>query len=461
MSAKVIEPHPGPQTAFLSSTADICVYGGAAGGGKTFALLMEPLRWVHVPGFGAVLFRRSYPQIRVEGGMWDESMDLYHHAGGDPREHVLEWRFPSGAKVKFGQLQHEHTKYEFKGAQIALIGFDQLEEFTAGQFWYLLSRNRSTSGVRSYTRATCNPDATSWVKDLLGPWVDGEHPLYGAKPGELLYVTRDGDEVVFVDADWRDEDGEPAKSLTFIPATIYDNPTLLANDRSYLASLRALPLVERRRLLEGDWSIMVEGNMFRREWWRIEERVPEVSQFRSIVRSWDLAGTAAAGSNDPDWTVGALVGLLDGVWYVLDIVRVRATARDVDQLMLQTAAMDGRGVDILLQQDPGEAGKRAVDYFKRLLVGHVVKSNRPTGDKVVRARPLASAAEAGNVVLARGEWNRAFVSECSMFPGRGHDDQVDAVSWAVGMSGMRERVPYSENALDRRPILHSIRTVQW
>jgi len=431
----VIEPHPGPQAAFLSSGADICVYGGAAGGGKTFGLLVDPLRWVHVAGFGAVLFRRTYPQIRVEGGMWDESADLYPHAGGEPREHVLEWRFPSGAKVKFGQLQHEHTKYEYKGAQIAMIGFDQLEEFTAGQFWYLLSRNRSASGVRPYVRATCNPDATSWVKDLLGPWVDPDHALFGARPGEVMYVTRDGDEVVFVGADWRDEDGEPGKSLSFVPATIYDNPTLLAHDRAYLASLRALPLVERRRLLDGDWSITLDGNMFRREWWRVSEGVPEAPQFERLVRSWDLAGTEATGSNDPDWTVGALVGLKDGVWYILDIVRVRATAREVDRLMTQTAAMDGQAVDIWLQQDPGEAGKRAVDYFHRLLAGYVVKSERPTGDKVVRARPLASAAEAGNVVLRRAHWNREFVAECTAFPGGRHDDQVDAVSWAV--SGIR------------------------
>lgn len=431
MSGRVIEPHPGPQTAFLSSRADICVYGGAAGGGKTLALLVDPLRWVHIAKFGAVIFRRTYPQIRVEGGMWDESMEIYPHCGGEPREHTLEWRFGSGARIKFGQLQHEHTKYEYKGAQIAVIGFDQLEEFSAGQFWYLLSRNRSTSGVKPYVRATCNPDASSWVKNLLGPWVDPEHPEYRAEPGELRYVTRDGDEVVFVGPDWRDEDGEPAKSLTFIPATIYDNPSLLGKDRSYLASLRALPFVERRRLLDGDWSVLAEGNLFRRQWFTVAEEVPAPERYEELVRSWDLAGTTATGSNDPDWTVGALVGLSEGVWYVLEVLRVRETAREVDRLMLQTAAADGQRVEILLQQDPGEAGKRAVEYFRRLLAGFVVSSSRPTGDKVVRARPLASAAEAGNVVLARGGWNREFIAECVAFPGGGHDDQVDAVSWAL------------------------------
>src|SRR5947209_1730770 len=91
---RIIGPQPGPQTAFLASPADIAIYGGAAGGGKSWALLLEPLRHVHVPDFGAVFFRRTGVQIRNEGGLWDESAKLYPHLGGRPREQALEWRFP-------------------------------------------------------------------------------------------------------------------------------------------------------------------------------------------------------------------------------------------------------------------------------------------------------------------------------------------------------------------------------
>jgi predicted phage terminase large subunit-like protein len=383
-------PHDGPQRAFVDSDADIVIYGGAAGGGKTAALLMTPVLKGHTnnSGFGAVIFRRILPDIKAAGGMWDESEVLYEPFGAVSRQDPLERCFPSGAKVTFAHLQHKKDRLHWKGSQIAYLAFDQLEEFEESQFWYLTSRNRSTCGVRPYIRATVNPDPDSWVKAFLAPWVDDRHPEYPFPPGEVRYFTRDGDSLVWVDADWRDPDGQPATSLTYIPATIHDNPTLLAGNPEYLARLE------------------------------------------TVGRSWDLAGTVERDGADPDWTVGAKVGYLDGVWYVLDIVRARASPAGVDRLMDQTALLDGASVEIHLQQDPGEVGQRAVEGHVRRLKGHVVRWRRPTGDKVTRAKPLASAAEAGNVVLVSGFWNRDFSNECVAFPGNGHDDQVDAVSWA-------------------------------
>src|SRR4051794_22869976 len=108
-SPTIIRPQDGPQTAFLGSSADIAIYGGAAGGGKTWALLMEPLRHVANPEFGAVFFRRTTVQIRNEGGLWDESFKLYPLIGAEPREHVLNYKFPSGAEVTFAHLEHDKT----------------------------------------------------------------------------------------------------------------------------------------------------------------------------------------------------------------------------------------------------------------------------------------------------------------------------------------------------------------
>src|SRR5688572_29150748 len=95
---KVIAPQPGPQTKFISSSADIVIYGGAAGGGKTWGLLLEPLRHIHNPRFGGVIFRRSYPEIENEGGLWDESETIYPFAGGKPIKGRMEWQWPSGAR---------------------------------------------------------------------------------------------------------------------------------------------------------------------------------------------------------------------------------------------------------------------------------------------------------------------------------------------------------------------------
>ncbi|MHB8637485.1 MAG: terminase large subunit domain-containing protein [Fimbriimonadaceae bacterium] len=210
-----ISPQPGPQEQFLSTKADIAVYGGSAGAGKTYALLLGFLRHVRQPGFGAVVFRRTAEQIRMEGGLWDEAQRLYPTLRATGREQQLDWTFPSGATITFDSLQHEKDKLNFQGAQICGLGLDELTHFTATQFFYLLSRNRSTCGVRPYVRATTNPDATSWVKQFLAPWLDRNFAR-PAESGELRWFTRDAGQIAWVPASTAD-----AKSVTFIRALIY------------------------------------------------------------------------------------------------------------------------------------------------------------------------------------------------------------------------------------------------
>ncbi len=234
----------------------MAIYGGAAGGGKSWALLAEPLRHVRVPGFGAVIFRRTCPQITNEGGRWDEAMGLYPRTGAVASLGSLDWRWPSGANVGFRHLQHADSVYDWQGSQIGLIEFDELTHFTEHQFFYMFSRNRSTCGVRPYLRASTNPDAASWVKRFLAPWVDREYPR-PARSGELRWFVRDGGKIAWVDRLTPD-----AKSVTFIAASVHDNKILLAKDPGYLANLKALPPVERARLLDGDWVMRREGLVY-------------------------------------------------------------------------------------------------------------------------------------------------------------------------------------------------------
>lgn len=261
-----IRPQPGPQTLFMSSPADIAIYGGAAGGGKSFALLMEAARHVSNPRFGAVIFRKLSPQITQEGGLWDTAGELYPGIGATPRVGDLQYRWRSGARVTFRHLQHEATKYQWQGSQIPLIGFDELTHFSESQFFYLLSRARSTCGVRPYVRATTNPDAGSWVKRLIGPWVDRKHPLYPTPSGAVLWMLR-----VKGVIEWGHSRAEMVerygpnsrpKSITFVRASIYDNPALLSKDPDYLANLEMQTPVERARLLEGDWDVCNEGLVY-------------------------------------------------------------------------------------------------------------------------------------------------------------------------------------------------------
>src|ERR1700732_2364950 len=277
-----ISAHPGPQTAFLQTAADICIYGGAAGGGKTVGLILEPLRHVsRVPGFTAVFFRRTTPQITNPGGLWDESQNFYPRLGGTPHLRAQEWRWPRGGKIKFSHLQLRTTVHDWQGAQITLICFDELTHFTAHQFFYMVSRNRSTCGVRPYIRATCNPDADSWVADFLAWWIAPESGLaIPERAGVLRYYVRVAEKTIWAD---RPEELvqylpppedlplgiDPPRpiSVTFIPPTVFNTPILLRANPEYYAWLLSLPTLERERLLGGNWKIRpAAGLYFKREW---------------------------------------------------------------------------------------------------------------------------------------------------------------------------------------------------
>ena len=432
-ASRRLAPQPGPQTHFLASPADIAIYGGAAGGGKTWALLMEPLRHVANPGFAAVIFRRTNVQVRNSGALWDESEALYSRLGAQGFRSQLSWRFPSGATVRFGHLEHDKTVYDWQGAQVPLIGFDELTHFSARQFWYLVSRNRSTCGVQPYIRATCNPDADSWVAGFIAWWLDEATGLpRPERAGRLRWFVRVDDALVWAD-DLSDLYGRyphlPAKSATFVPARLADNLALTTADPGYLANLLALPAVERARLLDGNWKVRAAaGLLFRRHWCRIVDAAPEGLR---VVRGWDLAATPKTAHNDPDWTCGTKIGRSDGgAYYVLDHVRLRDTPGEVERLIVHTAQADGVEVEVSLPQDPGQAGKAQALALTRALEGYTVRATPESGDKATRFGPFSAQAEAGAVHVLRGDWNEGWFAALEAFPEGRHDDDADATSRA-------------------------------
>ncbi|WP_440952045.1 phage terminase large subunit [Methanococcoides sp. FTZ1] len=431
-----IKPQPGPQYQFLESTADICFYGGAAGGGKTYALLMELTRHINHKGFGAVVFRRTSVQVRNEGGLWDTSEEIYPGMGAAPKESVLEWDWPSGVTIKFAHMEHEKNKLDWQGSQVPLICFDELTHFTESQFFYMLSRNRSTCGVKPYVRATCNPDADSWVAEFIDWWIGEDGYIIPERSGVIRWFIRKDGQVIWADS--REElieqydEGTLPKSFTFIAAKLEDNQILMQKDPSYKANLEALPLVEKERLLGGNWKIRpAAGLYFKREWFEIVDSIPKHAK---KVRFWDLAATDEKKAEDPDWTVGCLLAMDAGIYYVVDVQRVRKNPGAVETLIQQTALADGVDVPILMEQEPGSSGVNVISHYSRhVLAGFNFRGLKSTGNKVVRAGPISAAAANRNVKLVQGNWINAFLAELEQFPEVGHDDQVDALSGAASV----------------------------
>jgi predicted phage terminase large subunit-like protein len=432
-----IRPQPGAQERFLACPADIAIYGGAAGGGKSFGLLLEPLRHIANKEFGGVIFRRTSPQITNEGALWDEAGKLYPLVGGDARVGSLEYHFPTQACISFRHLQHETTIYDWQGAQVPFIGFDELTHFTKGQFFYLLSRNRSTCGVKPYIRATCNPDADSWVAEFIAWWIDQETGLpVPERAGVVRYLIRVNDAIVWGDSPeaLRAAHGEKVepKSATFIPAKLSDNPALLAADPGYLANLMALSLVERERLLGGNWKIRpAAGLYFKRQWCKVIDAAPAIAR---RVRYWDLAATEKTENNDPDFTESIRLSVdPSGIYYVEDHRALRESPHGVEEAIKNTASADGTSIEIGIPQDPAQAGKAQAEYLIRKLSGYTARARIERGDKVTRFGPFSAQCEAGNVRFVRGRWNTAVFDNLEAFPEAAHDDTADACSGAFSM----------------------------
>jgi predicted phage terminase large subunit-like protein len=227
-------------------------------------------------------------------------------------------------------------------------------------------------------------------------------------------------------------------SVTFIPATVFDNPDLMRVNPEYFSWLLSLPLLERERLLGGNWKIRpTAGLYFKKEWCSVVDEVPADLE---IVRYWDLAATEKTEFNDPDWTVGIKLGRdKNGGFWLLDMVRGRANPGDVDRLLLNTATQDGKRVRIGFGQDPGQAGKSQALHLVRALSAFTVTPAPESGDKLTRFGPFSSQCRAGNMKIRRGPWNEDLFRVLEGFPDLAHDDEVDACSGALEMRSFPRR----------------------
>ena len=414
-------PHkPTPkQLAFLLLDNQEALYGGAAGGGKSDALLMAALQFANVPGYAALLLRRSYTDLSLPGALMDRARSWLGPSSARWRDSLKTWQFPSGATLTFGYLERPGDEYRYQSTEFQFVGFDELTQFTEAQYRYLFSRLRRPANVDVplRMRSASNPGGPGheWVRERF---IDTQ----GTVEGRI-----------------------------FIPATLPDNPHL--DQDAYLESLNQLDPITWQQLLMGDWSARQPGNLFRREWFQVVEELPAVRN-RS-VRYWDLAATPLRAGNDPDWTAGVRVDYgSDGLYYVVDVQRLRGTPGEVESLIKQTATIDGAGTQIYIEQEPGASGVNTIyNYVTRVLPDFTVRGQRATGSKVERAGPVSSQAEVGNVRLLRGAWLGPFLDEVEAFPLGGHDDQVDGLSGAfMRLRGLHSPEPLVHNLVGPRRI---------
>lgn len=360
------------------------------------ALLAAALQYVDVPGYAALLLRRTFKDLALPGALMDVSHQWLR--GTDARWKAAEhqWEFPSGATLTFGYLETENDKYRYQSAEFQFVGFDELTQFTESQYRYLFSRLRRKAGVDVplRMRSASNPGGVGhdWVKLRF---IDGAGP-----------------------------------KRVFIRAKLTDNPHL--DREAYRRALAELDPVTRAQLESGDWSVRSQGRYFRREWFDVVDDHPRGEQGAAAVRYWDLAATEPKPGKDPDYTVGVkMVRTPAGVCYIADLIRVRTTPGNVEAIVKQTAQLDGYDVPIWIEQEGGASGKSLIDHYRRdVLRGFAFRGDPVSGDKVQRAAPFSAACEAGNVKLVRGRWIADFLDELDAFPEGAHDDQVDAAAGA-------------------------------
>lgn len=396
------------QKVFLRCNTLEALFGGMAGGGKSSALLMAALQYVDTPGYSAGLFRRTFADLSLPGALMDR---LREWIAPLPEVHwnasTYTATFPSGARITFGYLNNRDDYLRYKGAEYQFIGMDEVTEIREEDYRYLFSRlRRPATGPLSQVplrmRAASNP-APNWVRQ------------------RFIVEGKDAGRV-------------------FVPSSLVDNPGVDAE--SYRQALSALDPVERKRLEFGDWWATSLGSLFQREQFVLidPEELPPITRHTRAVRFWDLAATEPSPSNpDPDWTVGTLMMMTDGIAYLLDVKRARVRPEGVEALIGQTAEEDGVAVAVRMEQEPGSSGKAVIDQYARFVLnGKDFMGVRSTGDKLTRARPFASAVANGNVRLVRGSWLSTWLDEVCSFPeASDHDDQVDSATGAYNfLSGL-------------------------
>jgi hypothetical protein len=319
------QPNPGPQTEFLASPESDVLYGGAAGGGKSYALLADLLRFAHISDHRALLLRRTLAELTE---LIQKSKEFYPKAfeGAVFKEAKSTWVFPSGATALFSYLDKDTDVSRYQGQSFTWIAIDEITHYPSAYVWdYLRSRLRTTNPeIKTYMRATANPGGPGhdWVKKT---YID---PAPSNKPFWATDITTG--KVLRYPLNHSEKADEPLFTRKFIPAKLTDNPYLL-HSGEYEMMLLSLPEVERKRLLEGDWDI-AEGAAFS-EFTRYHHVVDPFE----IPRGWYRVRAADYGFTSPSCVLWGALDHDDNLWIYRELY---ITRQNGDELGVRIRQME-------------------------------------------------------------------------------------------------------------------------
>lgn len=468
MSQETVGPRSEFAEKFLNSNARIIVAGGAAGSGKSYTGLMRHLRWANDPYYRGFCIRKNSTAIMKSGGLFDEAVDLYRKVHPKIQIKLKDQKivFPSGANVSFSHYENDKAQDLYHGLQLSNVFYDESSQASESHIWWLISRLRTKAKLDPSIWLTCNPDPDSFLADWVKWWLYPEgHENFGLpdpeKNGVIRWIVRIAGEMYWGDS--KEEliirHGKPnlpidhphqikPLSIQVLLGTIYDNPVLMETQPEYLASLEALPDVERRRLLLGDWNARQQNSTYFQRSWVEEIPCIDESEVVATVRAFDFAVTLKSDSNpSPDYTTSVRIRKLkDGKYVIDDIRRTRIRAGDWYNFVIDCTVDDPDMTDYYIPQDPGAAAKRATELFINELIesGLYAKKITTNKSKLERFRPFSAMAQNGGIFIVKNcgidlenniiNDNNFYYKELEGFTGErkrgenGHDDLVDATS---------------------------------
>lgn len=417
------------QQELLDSKAFITLYGGQAGGGKSYGLMGGLLDLaLRYPKFTGLALRKTLTEAKQPGALWPLLRDMAAEAGMKTHGTDLTATNPeTDSIIKIGHMQRPNSRKSFQGSQYDVIAFDEGTHFTGEEVNWMFSRMRNPDSDMpdSETRMwiTCNPDPASFLKQWLAPWVDPGHDLYPADQDATLYMRlhETPEEVTH----WKERQDEDDSSIRFIPSSLSDNKYL---GDAYRRNLERMTRVEKQQLLYGSWEEITGTGMY-----FATKHLPdtETELTGKRIRAWD---TNASLSSHADFTVGVLLvhNVQQDMMQVRDVIRIRESASSLEERIVTQAKIDGRKTIVAVEQEPASQAAAWSSQLQRRLSqeGIQCRLSRVQRDKGYRVSRFASTARDGKVTLYRNRWNASYRHELVSFPDGTYDDQVDASSLA-------------------------------